>query len=211
MKPVLIFSLLAFSTFAWAQQSFLPPSGSSEKAQQSVSGQKTQAALSGPQKALQEGLFSLTTFLSQEPAPNGEQIKSFLDQHVAQYFDFTYMTRKAAGGWYSRLTPQQRAAMTAEMRAMFMGAMANRLLGYEHKKMRFMRVSWRGPNLANVPISVISKGSYPLRIDFRMYDDGGSWRVYDISANGQSAIMHYRRVLMRKFYQPAMRRPQANY
>ena len=43
----------------------------------------------------------------------------------------------------------------------------------------------------------MNPGSYPARLDFRLYRNGDDWLVYDVSANGQSAIVHYRNQLMR--------------
>ncbi|MCB1726202.1 MAG: ABC transporter substrate-binding protein, partial [Gammaproteobacteria bacterium] len=57
---------------------------------------------------------------------------------------------------------------------------------------------------AQVSAAVLNPGSYPARLDFRLYRSGNQWRVYDVAANGQSAIVHYRQQLMRQMQQRRM-------
>ena len=54
-------------------------------------------------------------------------------------------------------------------------------------------------------MAVLNPGSYPARLDFRLYRNGENWLVYDVSANGQSAIVHYRNQLMREVQERRMR------
>lgn len=51
---------------------------------------------------------------------------------------------------------------------------------------------------------MLNPGSYPARLDFRLYRKGDEWLVYDVAANGQSAIVHYRNQLMREMRQQRM-------
>jgi len=62
---------------------------------------------------------------------------------------------------------------------------------------------------AQVSVAVLNPGSYPARLDFRLYRNGDDWRVYDVSANGQSAIVHYRQQLMREMREQSMRQMRA--
>ena len=55
-----------------------------------------------------------------------------------------------------------------------------------------------------VSAAILNPGTYPARMDFRLYRSGDDWRVYDVAANGQSAIVHYRRELMRQIRQQKM-------
>jgi phospholipid transport system substrate-binding protein len=42
-------------------------------------------------------------------------------------------------------------------------------------------------------IAVLNPSAYPARIDFRFYRGAEGWKVYDVAANGQSAVAYYRR------------------
>lgn len=215
MKTILSIALLALATSVGAQYMPMPnpnmnytPQGAMQQMpmyRQAPMRQQTythrQTPVPGAAETLQKGLTELTDFLSQEPPPKAQAVAEFLEQHVSQYFDFSYMSRRAAGGWFNRLAPQQQSMMTAEMRAMFMGAMANRLMGYGDQEVRLMRPRYSNAYSVNMPIMILGKDKYPTRIDFSMRYHNGKWRVYDIAANGQSAIVHYRQVLMNKFRQ----------
>ncbi|MCB1882186.1 MAG: ABC transporter substrate-binding protein, partial [Gammaproteobacteria bacterium] len=47
--------------------------------------------------------------------------------------------------------------------------------------------------------------AYPARLDFRFYLAEDGWKVFDVAANGSSAVMHYRqqfRQMMRERMMP---------
>ena len=55
------------------------------------------------------------------------RVRDFVGVEVARYFDFDYMSRWAAGPFYHRLSPQQRIAMTAKLKSMFLDALSRNL------------------------------------------------------------------------------------
>ena len=84
--------------------------------------------------------------------------------------------------------------------------MADRLGGYSNQQVRFLPPrAGNGGRTAQVSVAILNPGSYPARLDFRLYRGSEDWRVYDVAANGQSAIVHYRRELMRQMQERRMR------
>lgn len=202
MKQISLLLLMVFTVGATAQTSVAPGKSATyqippQYLHPSIVKQKRRL---DPVEKLNFGLTGLTRFLSQKPAPDIHAVNYFLDQQVEKYFDFGFMAKKSAGAWYGRLNVQQREHVVREMRGMFLGAMANRLMSYEKRNIRFGQAKYyRGGNMAMVPLYLLSDGARPLRIDFRMHYGRKGWRVYDIAANGMSAIVHYRQTLLRKY------------
>ena len=44
-----------------------------------------------------------------------------------------------------------------------------------------------------VPARVIFASGFAARLEFRFYWSGTAWRIFDVAANGASAVAYYRR------------------
>jgi len=143
-------------------------------------------------ETLREGMDKMLDFLGQEELPNKLQVAAFLDAAIAPYFDFDYMAKWVAGPNYAGMTPQQRETLAASLEARFLGALAGRLANYEGQQVRFFRPRRGARGTVNVIVGILQPGSYPSKLEFRMYQSGGDWKVYDVVANGRSAVAVYR-------------------
>ena len=78
--------------------------------------------------------------------------------------------------------------------AQFLTTLSERLSGYDGQQVKFlpMRLN-RDRRTGEASITLLNPGRYPARIDFRFYKGKAGWKVYDVAANGQSAVAHYRR------------------
>jgi len=178
--------LVGFGSIAGAQ----PPLGPGPVPYPAVSRVDASAEAAA---TLREGIDKLLDFLGQESKPNKLQVAAFLDGTIAPYFDFEYMAEWVAGSRYGDMGLEERAALAASLEARFLGTLAGRLAKYEGQQVRFFRPR-RGPRGAvNVVVGILRPGSYPSKLEFRMYRSAGAWKVYDVVANGRSAVAFYRR------------------
>jgi phospholipid transport system substrate-binding protein len=197
--PLIVGLLLLSSAVAAAEQA---PTRSA--------GPMTAAAAANPAVALRAGVDRLIAFLNQDPAPDEAQLEGFLNDEIAPFFDFDYMAKTAGGRLFERLDDAQQADITAGIKRSFLGKMAEKLTGYSDQQVRFLPPrAGNGGRTAQVSVAILNPGSYPARLDFRLYRGGESWRVYDVAANGQSAIVHYRRQLARQVQERRMREMRA--
>lgn len=158
-----------------------------------------------PAVALRNGVDKLLAFLGSEPRPSADALGAFLDSEIAPFFDFEYMAESAGGRMFEELGADERQGMVAQIKQSFLGKMAEKLGGYDNQQVRFLPPrADAGGRTAQVSVAVLNPGSYPARLDFRLYRKGDSWLVYDVAANGQSAIVHYRTQLMRQMQQQRM-------
>ena len=104
------------------------------------------------------------------------------------------MAKSAAGPAYQKMSPAQRAKISKEIKINFLTTMAKRLTSYDKQRVRYLahRVS-ADQRTAVVGVAILSPRSYPARLDFRFYKGKQGWRVFDVMANGQSAVVYYRR------------------
>jgi len=147
-------------------------------------------------EVLHEGMDKLLEFLAKDE--NKLQVAAFLDKDMAPYFDFDYMAKWVAGPRYGQLDKKSRQALAAKLEARFLGTLAKRLAVYDGQQVRFFRPRRSGRNVVSVTVGILRPGSYPAKLDFRMYRSDDGWKVYDVVANGRSAAAYYRTQLNRK-------------
>jgi len=164
-----------------------------------------QPQAANPALMLRGGIDRLQAFLGQDPRPSQQALAGFLNSEIAPFFDFEYMAKSAGGRMFSRLDAAQQDEIVDQIRTSFLGKMSERLGAYSNQQVRFLppRRSNDG-RTAQVSVAIINPGTYPSRLDFRVYRNGDAWRVYDVAANGQSAIVHYRQLLTRQIRQQQM-------
>ena len=147
-----------------------------------------------PAMLVEQGLNKMLAFLNQDQRPEEETLMAFLSNEIALFFDFPYMAKSAAGPVYRHMDENQRDRMSDNIQQQFLAAMTARLTGYDNQQVRVVSQRFgRGGNTATVSVAVLQPRGYPARLDFRFYRSKTGWRVFDVSANGQSAVIHYRR------------------
>ena len=164
-------------------------------AEESTAGQQPPAEeATGPAQALEEGMGKMLVFLQQEQKPEQQALEAFLSSEIAPFFDFPYMAKSASGAMYRHMSEDQRAHLAAVIKKQFLTTMAHRLGAYNSQRVKVLsqRIS---PNAytGKVTAAVIGPRGYPSRLDFRFYKAQDGWKVYDVMANGQSAVLYYRR------------------
>jgi phospholipid transport system substrate-binding protein len=151
------------------------------------------AGLDEPARVLRAGVETLTGYLGNNQGVPPAQLRAFLEQEIVPYFDFNRMAFWAGGSVNRHLNPEQRRQLTAMLKERFLQAMAEQLSGYKHSRIQYLRP--RGnPRRGNVTLGVRVFGadSYPVQLDFKLYRGNNGWKVYDVVANGVSAVNHYR-------------------
>jgi phospholipid transport system substrate-binding protein len=148
-----------------------------------------------PDQVVRRGIDRLTGFLMGAQNPSPEAIRAFLDIEIAPHFDFTYMTRWAAGPMYRRLSAEQHARMTTVLKNLFLSALAKNLGTYARPVPRvdvFPARATQDGSQATVYARIVSSNGMFSAMNFRFYWNEQGWRIFDVSANGASAVAYYR-------------------
>jgi phospholipid transport system substrate-binding protein len=154
---------------------------------------------------LKDGLDKLLEFMNQKEVPNKLQLAAYLDKEIAPYFDFHYMARWVAGPAYARMSPDGRKALASKLEADFLGGLANRLASYKGQQVRMLRPRMGPRGAVNVNVGILRPGTYPSKLQFRMYRAQDGWKVYDVVASGRSVAAYYRTQFQRTAASPAAR------
>lgn len=186
MRIALVAALLAVSTHLSAQPAYLGD-GLYEPGYAPV--------LATPDQVVRSGVDRLSGYLMGAQNPSPQAIRAFLDREIAPHFDFAYMARWAAGPMYRRLTPEQHVRMTATLKDLFLTALAKNLGTFARPLPRVdvypARAAADGSQ-ATVHARVVGAQGLLSGLNFRFYWNERGWRIFDVSANGASAVAYYR-------------------
>jgi phospholipid transport system substrate-binding protein len=148
-----------------------------------------------PQQILHQGIDRLKGFLSRGGAPSEQEARAFLDSEISGYFDFAYMAKWAGGQAFAQMSEQEKQQFTTKLKGMFFGALARNLGAYTNPVPRieiYPPRSNRSSNEVQVRAVVRPRRGYPVRLEFRFYRAPDGWKVFDVKANGNSAVAYYR-------------------
>jgi phospholipid transport system substrate-binding protein len=151
-----------------------------------------------PDQVLREGMGKLLKYMRQSERPNQQAIAAFLQSEIAPYFDFAYMSTWVAGPMNRRMNEQQRMELAQSVKKMLLTTLAERLTSYDNQDVRFYPPRRAGQNEVKVRVAILQAGGYPANLVFRFYRSRDGWKVFDVAANGSSALTFYREYFSRE-------------
>lgn len=158
-----------------------------------------------PAVVLRQGIEQVLKFLEGGGAQNRAQLEEFVKQEIAPYFDFAYMTRWALGPRARYLSQEQLLSVARQFRDTFLEAVVRQLRHYEPGRVEYLP-SQGSPRSGRMTLSLrsYSQRGYPMQLDLDFHRSRDGWKIYDVSANGQSALMAYREFFNERFerFQP---------
>lgn len=120
-------------------------------------------------------------------------IYGMIDTILAPHFDFQKITQGALGQHWRDATPAQQQALTDGFKQVLVRTYARSLLNYSGQEIRYLPVKpGTKDNMVTVSTEVRAPGAAPIPIDYRMYDGGSGWKVYDVIVNNASLVSNYR-------------------
>jgi phospholipid transport system substrate-binding protein len=154
-----------------------------------------QAQEQTPADILKQGISKLTAFIKSGKAANEAQAMRYLNKEITPYFDFAYMTRWAAGPAWRNMNPQQRNAMQAKLTESFLTILAQKLTSYTSQPIRYFTPRGHSKDEVTVSAWIMQPNGHPTKLDFRFYSNDGKWKIFDVKAGGNSAVVYYRKQL----------------
>jgi len=162
-----------------------------------------QAESSVPATIVKTGITKLTKFIQSGGAKNPVQARTFLEADVAPYFDFNYMARWAAGPAWRSMTAEQRTGLQEKISQAFMTTLAQKLSSYSNQPIRYFTPRGQGTDDVRVRAWIMQPNGIPTKLEFRFYKSKDGWKIFDVKAGANSAVVHYRNQF-RRLYQPGI-------
>ncbi|HHM04845.1 MAG TPA: ABC transporter substrate-binding protein [Gammaproteobacteria bacterium] len=124
---------------------------------------------------------------------NPRRLYQLVNEIVLPHFDFERMSRWVLGKYWRRASPQQRRRFVAEFRSLLVRTYAKSLAEYTDNKIEYLPLRRRpGAEEVTVRTEVEQAGGFPIPIDYSLYLQGGSWKVFDVVIDGVSLVTNYR-------------------
>ncbi len=124
---------------------------------------------------------------------NPKLIYGLVEDILLPHFDFEKITRAAVGSSWSKATPKQQSALINGFQQVLVRTYAKSLLSYAGQEIRYLPSKpGRQPGTVTVSTEVREGGSTPIPIDYRLYQKGGGWKVYDVIIDNVSLVSNYR-------------------
>ncbi len=146
-----------------------------------------------PQEMLTVGVNAVQAFMSSKDVSNKERALAFLKEQVSGYFDFKYMSKWVAGRSWKNMDAGQRQELSDSIKNKFLNTLAMGIGGYSESRVEVLPARQGSKSEVIVPISVTNRAGNSVRMEFRFYRSQTGWKIFDVKANGQSAVIYYRR------------------
>jgi len=148
-----------------------------------------------PDVILQDGIEALSAYLSRGFVDEQELI-ALIKSRIAPQFDMVTMARWSGGHWYRQMTPEQQQAFTLKLAKSFFASLADIVAGYAGREpeIRFLPPRRVEGGEVDVTARVYPPRGYSFDVRFSFHKTPDGWRIFDVSANGVSAVSHYRRM-----------------
>ena len=151
-----------------------------------------------PLDVLKDGIGQLQGFISSGEIYDQDKFEAFVNNQVKPFFDFDEMAQLVAGRYVQNLSPKQRQQFKARLEEMFLLAFMKQvsLHAGPQPEVDFLRPRFRGPDEVEALARVLFPNGSAKRLVFRFHKGDDGWKIYDVAANGTSAVLYYRRHFM---------------
>jgi len=116
-----------------------------------------------------------------------------LRQIVSATFDFTEMAKSALGYHWKQITPAQQQEFTSAFVAFIEDSYLSKINDYRGQQVAFLLSRNDGPQYAQVNTDIIQpSGKDSIHVNYRLLQEDGTWKIYDVTVDAISIIANYR-------------------
>ena len=120
-----------------------------------------------------------------------EERRDLLRKEIEPVFDFAEMAKRSLGPHWRGRTPEERKRFVALFQKVLENSYLGKIESYHGEKIRYGREMVDGP-YAEVKTLVITGKGQEIPVDYRMLEEGGKYRIYDVVIEGISLVANYR-------------------
>ncbi|OPY60697.1 MAG: putative phospholipid-binding protein MlaC precursor [Syntrophorhabdaceae bacterium PtaU1.Bin034] len=129
------------------------------------------------------------------PALKGEkgekQKRAEIKEEANKLFDFVELSKRTLGLGWNRFSQEQRKEFVRLYKELLEETYIDRITAYTNEKVEFTEAVPLGGNTVEVR-SVVTAKTGQVPINYRVMNEGGGWKVYDVVIEGVSLIANYR-------------------
>lgn len=121
-----------------------------------------------------------------------QRILALVDAKVMPHVNFEVMTRSAVGPQWRSASPEQRARLQSEFKALLVRVYSGALTQVKEQTVEITRTQpVQGSTQVVVQSEVRGKGE-PIKLDYRLDRFGDAWKIIDVNVGGIWLVQSYR-------------------
>lgn len=120
-------------------------------------------------------------------------VNQLVDKNILPYSDFETMTRMAVGPAWRKATPEERTAIMTDFRRLLTAVYSGALKEASNYQVKLLKS--RGsedPRLTIVRTQLVSTSKDPIKLDYRLLNKNGEWKIFDVNVGGVWLVENYR-------------------
>jgi phospholipid transport system substrate-binding protein len=130
-----------------------------------------------------------------DPALKGEPGSKVKKEKICsiseEVFDFTELSKRCLGQNWKRLNPNQQEEFIKLFKSLIQTIYADKITSYTDEKVTFKGEITLSEKAVEVPTTIVTKTS-EIPINYRLIEEKGRWKVYDVVIEGVSLVNNYR-------------------
>ena len=111
---------------------------------------------------------------------------------IGEVFDFTELSKRTLGREWKKMNAEQQKEFTELFRELLQGVYADRLLAYTDQKIVFDKELELKKGRAEVQSNIVLSDGTKVPIFYRLTNQSGQWKTYDLIIEGVSLVKNYR-------------------
>lgn len=120
-----------------------------------------------------------------------EELAAALRPVLDKHFQFETTTRLAVGPGWRQFTPEERTRTTELFADLVIKTYTRRLTGDARPAIAYLAGTDLGKGKLELPTTITYQGQV-YSVVYRMSEDAGAWRIYDVIIEGVSMVANYR-------------------
>jgi phospholipid transport system substrate-binding protein len=173
-------------------------------------------SFAGPATDQVKGTVDQVLKILTDPALKGErktkERRAQLRKTVLERFDFSEMSKRSMGRYWSERTPNERTEFVGLFTDLLERAYVDRVEGYTGEQILYLEETTDG-NYSEVRTKIVTKRNQEIPIAYRLQKADSKWSVYDIVVEGVSLVNNYRtqfsKIIRTSSYQDLVKKMQA--
>ena len=113
-----------------------------------------------------------------------------LEKTVGARFNYEEMAKRTLGAHWAKLSDAERREFVDLFTSLLTSTYADKITGYSGEQVQYLNERLEG-DYAEVRTKVES-GKAEVPLDYRLLNQSGDWRVYDVIVDGVSLVNNYR-------------------
>jgi phospholipid transport system substrate-binding protein len=117
--------------------------------------------------------------------------RAALRKAIGSLFDYEEMTKRAMGVNWKKLNSSQKSELTGLFMTLLENSYASKIESYNNEKVVYHK-ELLDNDYAEVKTKIITTKRDEYSADYRLTNENGKWRVYDVVIEGVSLVSNYR-------------------